>query len=209
MNTKTVKAPKEPSLQQICSTTHLFAKQVNPDSGEARLLPLNLEEYNSLVHDEDHRNGMDGNIQFLTWNGENFTWREVTELSFKAPVHQYLVNLQVSARTGITKSAVTQKALLSCMNEVYGLTKDAPDGIWRAAEMTSSGRTLMSVSGPELLPRDGGIGVPWTKGSFHRATVNVVKAKTGYATFTPSHLKLGDATNVVLASGLLHRLYEL
>lgn len=209
MNTKPVKAPKEPSPQQICSTTQLFAKHVNPDSGEARLRPLSLADYSCLINDEDLRNGMNGNIQFLTWNGENFAWREVTRIRFLAPTHQQVVNLQVSARTGVTRSTVLQNAQLSCLNEVYGLTKDAPDGIWRTAKMTASGRTLVSVSGPDLLPKEGGIGVPWVKGSFHRATVNVIKAKTGYANFVPACLKLGDATNVVLASGILHRLYEL
>ncbi len=153
-----------------------------------------------------HGNTRNSTFQFLTWNGENFAWKELTGLVSEQPSYLQACHLLITSRTDQQKSVVHPDAFLRCMTQVYSLTKEYPEGAYRPATHCSSGRSLSSVSGPSLLPTTGGVGVPWTGGSFHLASVSVTKSKKGHTSFTPTYLELEDATNVVLASGLIHRI---
>ena len=181
----------------------LFVKHTDSETGVATLRTMSVLDFHSgprsaLLFGQEH--------QFLTWNGQNFAWKTPTSVAVSAPIQSLAVHLLVNARTGCIRSVVHQDALIRCMTAVYGLTKEFPDGEFRPARHCSAGRSLSSVSGPCLLVEGGGVGVPWNGGSFHAATVQVTKAKTSRTTFTPVRIELEDATNVVLSSGLIHRI---
>jgi hypothetical protein len=195
--------PARPLVAPLNGNEPLFTKQTDLETGVSILRDLNLREFHALKVDGVDRHST---FQFLTWNGENFTWKGVTDLIVETPAYTQACHLLVSSRTGYQKSVVHPDALLGCLTQVYSITKEYPDGIYRPAGHCSAGRFLSSVSGPCLQPTEGGVGVPWTGGSFHSASVSITKAKVGRTPFTPTRIELEDAVNVVLASGLIHRI---
>lgn len=195
--------PARPLVAPLNSTEPLFTKQTDRDTGTAILRALSPMDFLNLqVRSNIHPSA----FQFLTWNGENFAWKELTGVTAEGTSYLQMCHLTVTSRTDHQRSVVHPDALLRCLTQVYSLTKEYPEGIYRPAGHCASGRSLSSVSGPSLLPTNGGVGVPWTGGSFHSASVSITKAKMGHTTFTPTRIELEDATNVVLASGLIHRI---
>ena len=127
MNTNKKPQPKVPKQLALSLQLPLFAKQLDLESGSSFLRALCLADYILMKPTEG--------VQFLTWNGENFAWREPTEVSTGELAHEPMVNLQVTSRTSYHRSAVYPNSLLACVTEVYGLTKEAKDGVFRPAKI--------------------------------------------------------------------------
>ena len=195
--------PVRPLVAPLNSNEPLFTKQTDRKTGTSVLRALSPMDFRTLRVGGDARHST---FQFLTWNGENFAWKELTGFTTEETSYLQMCHLTVTSRTDHQRSVVHPDALLRCLTQFYSLTKEFPEGIYRPAGHCASGRSLSSVSGPSLLPTNGGVGVPWTGGSFHSASVSITKAKMSRTTFTPARLELEDATNVVLASGLIHRI---
>lgn len=141
----------------------------------------------------------------LTWNGENFTWKNILSVTHVPSPNLCLgVQLTLASRTGFNRASLYLDTHVLVDTEVYDLTVALRDGVWRRASRLSSGRSVSSVSGPEL-PSNPALLQEWKGGSIHRATAQVVRSKQRTTPGRSVAISVEESDNVVLANGLIVR----
>lgn len=194
-------------LSPIPSEEKLFCRATNK-SGEHFIQPLPVIY---LTHGAagwnrtfvDHSNE-EMELKVLTWIGDNFAWKPILSAARLSSGTHTVVNLTLAGRTGHNKATLFKNSHVMVDRSVYDLTADLNDGIWRRSSRITSGRSVSSVSGPEI-PHSPALIQKWKGGSIHRATAQIVKAKEQSVGMDAVGITVEGSTNVVLASGLIVR----
>lgn len=207
---KTKNTQRLEGLQPVVSEEKLFCRATSPE-GDHFLEPLpvgyllGLHQGHSSLPDGPHRLDERGfTLRVLTWNGQNFAWKKVLSAESLTLPTSTGFQLTIAGRTGFNRALLYGQNHVLVDKEVFDITSSLKDGIWRRASRLASGRSVSSVSGPEL-PTNPALLHKWEGGSIHRATAQVVKAKNRVLPGIPVGLTIEDSTNVVLANGLIVR----